>query len=108
MQDYTVTRPVNAGSAKIKGFEVGYNQFFDFLPAPFDGLGIQANYTYIDSSTNIPNSIDPDTGALIAPTDTDGTAFTQNLPYEGLSKQDRKSTRLNSSHVAISYAVFCL
>src|SRR5207253_8478023 len=25
-----------------------------------------------------------------------------------LSLQDRKSTRLNSSHVAISYAVFCL
>src|SRR5207253_10082668 len=25
-----------------------------------------------------------------------------------LSSQDRKSTRLNSSHVAISYAVFCL
>src|SRR5207249_6341998 len=26
-------------------------------------------------------------------------------PFEGL---DRKSTRLNSSHVSISYAVFCL
>src|SRR5690625_526642 len=26
----------------------------------------------------------------------------------GLSLRDRKSTRLNSSHVAISYAVFCL
>src|SRR5437870_11003822 len=25
-----------------------------------------------------------------------------------LPQQDRKSTRLNSSHVAISYAVFCL
>src|SRR5437870_6659790 len=25
-----------------------------------------------------------------------------------LTSQDRKSTRLNSSHVAISYAVFCL
>src|SRR5690554_6961459 len=25
-----------------------------------------------------------------------------------LSKEDRKSTRLNSSHVRISYAVFCL
>src|SRR5690625_6007473 len=25
-----------------------------------------------------------------------------------VSKKDRKSTRLNSSHVAISYAVFCL
>src|SRR5690625_1341687 len=29
--------------------------------------------------------------------------------YElGVFQQDRKSTRLNSSHVAISYAVFCL
>src|SRR5207249_9519888 len=25
-----------------------------------------------------------------------------------LTRQDRKSTRLNSSHVSISYAVFCL
>src|SRR5439155_17120404 len=35
------------------------------------------------------------------------------LPVEtrdgiGIVYQDRKSTRLNSSHVAISYAVFCL
>src|SRR5437773_5264711 len=28
------------------------------------------------------------------------------VPQE--SKQDRKSTRLNSSHITISYAVFCL
>src|SRR5690625_6604227 len=28
--------------------------------------------------------------------------------YELRNKLDRKSTRLNSSHVAISYAVFCL
>src|SRR5690625_4176762 len=28
--------------------------------------------------------------------------------YEFVNKKDRKSTRLNSSHVAISYAVFCL
>src|SRR3712207_8909343 len=29
-------------------------------------------------------------------------------PKEGSSKPDRKSTRLNSSHANISYAVFCL
>src|SRR5436305_10517938 len=29
-------------------------------------------------------------------------------PRESERKQDRKSTRLNSSHVRISYAVFCL
>src|SRR5690625_4055404 len=28
--------------------------------------------------------------------------------FERISIRDRKSTRLNSSHVAISYAVFCL
>src|SRR5690606_17341923 len=28
--------------------------------------------------------------------------------YDGVKIKDRKSTRLNSSHVKISYAVFCL
>src|SRR5690606_40643686 len=33
----------------------------------------------------------------------------QNLPDKGVRRGlDRKSTRLNSSHVKISYAVFCL
>src|SRR5699024_12004474 len=32
----------------------------------------------------------------------------QNLQDHRLNSQDRKSTRLNSSHVSISYAVFCL
>src|SRR5690349_23842559 len=30
------------------------------------------------------------------------------LTARGIPRQDRKSTRLNSSHVEISYAVFCL
>src|SRR5437870_13582171 len=36
--------------------------------------------------------------------------FPKDHPYYGevIGSQDRKSTRLNSSHVAISYAVFCL
>src|SRR3712207_8119704 len=29
-------------------------------------------------------------------------------PFEGKANVDRKSTRLNSSHANISYAVFCL
>src|SRR5258707_3785342 len=29
-------------------------------------------------------------------------------PQRGLAHEDRKSTRLNSSHANISYAVFCL
>src|SRR5207253_9822374 len=33
---------------------------------------------------------------------------TTNLDFLATAAPDRKSTRLNSSHVAISYAVFCL
>src|SRR2546426_8514905 len=29
-------------------------------------------------------------------------------PWQGVGNGDRKSTRLNSSHLVISYAVFCL
>src|SRR5690625_6472050 len=35
-------------------------------------------------------------------------AASANLRNRSLAGTDRKSTRLNSSHVAISYAVFCL
>src|SRR5690606_41996700 len=32
----------------------------------------------------------------------------QSAPNDLIGRRDRKSTRLNSSHVKISYAVFCL
>ncbi len=51
-RELTFSRPENLASAKIKGFEVGIQQFADFLPAPFDGFGIIANYTYSDSEDN--------------------------------------------------------
>lgn len=44
-----VQRPENAAQAKISGLEVGYTHAFTFLPAPFDGLGVQANLTLVDS-----------------------------------------------------------
>src|SRR5699024_12292535 len=38
----------------------------------------------------------------------DGLAHPPHPPGAGPAGGDRKSTRLNSSHVSISYAVFCL
>src|SRR5699024_11546480 len=35
-------------------------------------------------------------------------SITWSNPMAGTTPEDRKSTRLNSSHVSISYAVFCL
>nr|WP_315457618.1 TonB-dependent receptor [uncultured Sphingorhabdus sp.] len=46
---YRISRPFNIASAKVRGFEVGVQQFFDFLPAPFNGFGVIANYTFADS-----------------------------------------------------------
>jgi iron complex outermembrane receptor protein len=37
---------VNGGNAKVYGVEAAYNQVFEFLPAPFDGLGFQASFTH--------------------------------------------------------------
>src|SRR5689334_23488876 len=43
------------------------------------------------------------------PEDHDGALLTHVLDAcRGRRRQDRKSTRLNSSHSSISYAVFCL
>lgn len=48
---YQVSRPQNSAAADIRGFEAGYQQFYDFLPGWLSGLGMQANYTYVDSET---------------------------------------------------------
>ncbi|WP_316251102.1 TonB-dependent receptor [Sphingomonas sp. JC676] len=48
---YQITRPANSGNGKIKGFEVGGQTFFDFLPGLLSGFGVQANYTFVDSNT---------------------------------------------------------
>lgn len=74
----TATWLDNLGSGEINGIEIGASKFFDSLPAPFDGLGLQANYTYIDSEMNVP--------AVAAPVDTDKTVFSGELPMEQLSK----------------------
>jgi TonB-dependent receptor len=55
-RDIIIRGPANYdGHGKIKGFEVAYQQTYDFLPGLFSGLGMSANYTYIDSS-GLPNS----------------------------------------------------
>lgn len=51
-----VTHPVNASGGRVFGFELGLDQPLTFLPSPFDGFGVQANYTFVDSKINLNNS----------------------------------------------------
>jgi TonB-dependent receptor len=46
-QNVLVRGPRNGnGGGELTGFEVAYQTFFDFLPSPWNGLGVQANYTH--------------------------------------------------------------
>ncbi|MET4897060.1 TonB-dependent receptor [Sphingomonadaceae bacterium jetA1] len=47
--NYRLTAPQNGGDAYVGGFEIAYQQLFRSLPAPFDGLGTQINYTHTSS-----------------------------------------------------------
>ncbi len=52
---WNITSTGNAESGEAKGFEIGYTQWYDFLPGFLSGLGMQANYTYVDS--HAPSSV---------------------------------------------------
>ncbi len=51
---FTVTQPVDSDGGKLKGLEVGFQTPFSFLPGGFSNLGVQANYTYVDSNISYP------------------------------------------------------
>ncbi|MCY4338158.1 MAG: TonB-dependent receptor [Gammaproteobacteria bacterium] len=53
-EQYSVSpqAPVNSDSEVLKGFELSYEQAFTTLPSPFNGLGILANYTYVDKASD--------------------------------------------------------
>lgn len=50
---FNVTSVVNVSKGGVKGFEVGGQRFFDFLPGALAGLGVQANYTLSDSNAGV-------------------------------------------------------
>ncbi len=54
----TLTRPINAeGVSTILGFEMDLQSNFRFLPSPFNGIVVSANYTHLKSETLYPISI---------------------------------------------------
>ncbi|WP_039916761.1 TonB-dependent receptor [Cellvibrio mixtus] len=48
--DYLVSRPINGSGGYIRGYELLWQQSFDFLPAPFNGLGVYTNYSHNESN----------------------------------------------------------
>ena len=96
MHEFTVTSPINGAKGTARGFEIAYQQIFDKLPGWMSGLGVQANFTFVDSKTKLYNPVfsaycSSTSGASnlnlsLNGCDTDGRTF-GNLPLQGLSRQ---------------------
>ena len=52
---YQVTQPLNGDAASVRGIEIALQNQLRFLPSPFNGLGVYANYTLTDSTAHFPN-----------------------------------------------------
>ncbi len=75
---WTVTRPENGEGGEIQGFEVGLSHQLTQLPSPFDGLGLQAAFTSIDSSAT---EKDPITGGALPITGLSENTYTVAITY---------------------------
>lgn len=93
---FTVTGPVNGATGEIKGLELAYQQYYDFLPGLLRGLGSQFNFTYVDSSQSLNHPVtsaycDSSSGGAdninlnLNGCDTNGQSF-GDLPLMNLSK----------------------
>ncbi len=49
-----ITRAENGSNGRLEGLEFAWQQTFDRLPSPFDGLGFYGNYTYAKSRAELP------------------------------------------------------
>lgn len=87
-------------NAEFLGFEVAYQQFYDFLPGALSNLGVQANYTYIDASSpgEFDNSVTGNTVDGNEPLQRDGSSFEQVSKHQfnvaGIYEDDKISARL--------------
>jgi iron complex outermembrane receptor protein len=96
LHDFTVTGPINGAKGRARGVEMAFQQYFDRLPGAWSGLGVQANFTFVDSKRDLYNPVYTKycTGGNTADNvnlnlngcDTNGTTF-GDLPLENLSRQ---------------------
>lgn len=86
-QTSLVSTTINGGEGKMDGLELAYQQFFDQLPEPFNGLGLQASFTYIDAGGVPNNQVDVEDESWLGDdfTDTGIRVNMANVPLQGQS-----------------------
>ncbi|GGD43341.1 TonB-dependent receptor [Croceicoccus pelagius] len=74
--------PINGPSAEVFGAELSFSQALTMLPAPLDGLLVQANYTYTDATGMVPTDGDATDLRKITLPSTSKHTFNAVLGYE--------------------------
>ncbi|HEU6455069.1 MAG TPA: TonB-dependent receptor [Roseateles sp.] len=102
--NFVLNGPVNGAKGYARGMELAYQQYFDGLPSWLQGLGLQANYTFVDSKVKRYNAVftgycSPGAGQdnlnlYINGCDTDGRSF-GDMPLDNLSR--------NTYNIALLY-----
>ncbi|HEY4080353.1 MAG TPA: TonB-dependent receptor [Burkholderiaceae bacterium] len=102
--DFTLNGPVNGAKGYARGFELAYQQYFDHLPDWLQGLGLQANYTYVDSKVKRYNAVyspyctagagQDNVNLYVNGCDTDGRSF-GDMPLDNMSR--------NTFNIALLY-----
>jgi TonB-dependent receptor len=93
-------RPLNSGKSDLTGIEVAFQRTFaDLLPAPWDGLGVIANYTHIKSGSDFKNEL---TGASysipgLSENTINFTLFYEKGPWSGRVSYNFRDDFLDSS-----------
>ncbi|WP_449468303.1 TonB-dependent receptor [Stenotrophomonas humi] len=80
--DFTFSAPVNTPGGELMGVEANYIQPFTFLPGKWSNLGMQLNYTWVDSKINYLDG----NGAVVMKNDLLGlsrSSWNATLFYEG-------------------------
>jgi TonB-dependent receptor len=93
---FTVTGPANGAHGYARGFEIAYQQYYDFVPDWLRGIGTQASLTVVSSKRKLNNAVyspwctggDGATNLNLAINgcDTNMQSF-GDLPLQGLSKK---------------------
>lgn len=55
---FTITTTENAHRSEVKGWELSYQQQFDFMSAPFAGFGVALTYAALHSQTHVTGRTD--------------------------------------------------
>lgn len=80
-----VSEPRNAETATIQGLELNLQQALTFLPSPFDGLGVSANATFLDTKFTFLTGAGPRVTGLFLQPDTvwNASVYYQKGKFEG-------------------------